>query len=69
MGQRLWKVLKSNFENKAFSQKMRIQLDPDPTPHLHPVCQRSSDPLYIVTNYIEWVTTSWTDGNWVVLTK
>ena len=26
------------------------------------VCQRSSDPLYIVTYYIKWVTTSWTDG-------
>ena len=25
-------------------------------------CQRSSTPLYIVTYYIKWVTTSWTDG-------
>ena len=27
------------------------------------VCPRSSDPVYIVTYYIEWVNTSWTDGN------
>ena len=26
----------------------------------HTVCPRSSDPFYIVTNYIKWVTTSWT---------
>ena len=26
------------------------------------VCPRSSDPFYIVTYYIKWVTTSWTDG-------
>ena len=25
-------------------------------------CPRSSDPFYIVTYYIIWVTTSWTDG-------
>ena len=24
------------------------------------VCQRSSDPFYVVTYYIKWVTTSWT---------
>ena len=24
------------------------------------VCPRSSDPIYIVTYYISWVTTSWT---------
>ena len=24
------------------------------------VCPRSSDPFYIVCNYIKWVTTSWT---------
>ena len=24
------------------------------------ICSRSSDPFYIVTQYIEWVTTSWT---------
>ena len=29
---------------------------------LHTVCPRSSDPFYIVTYYIKWVTTSWTDG-------
>ena len=29
----------------------------------HPtVCQRSSDPFYIVTNHKKWVTTSWTHG-------
>ena len=27
---------------------------------IHTVCPRSSDPFYIVTNYIKWVTTSWT---------
>ena len=27
------------------------------------VCPRSSDPFYIATYYIKWVTTSWTDGN------
>ena len=26
------------------------------------VCPRSSDPFYVVTNYIKRVTTSWTDG-------
>ena len=26
------------------------------------VCPRSSDPLYVVTYYIKWVTTSWTDS-------
>ena len=26
------------------------------------ICPRSSDPFYIVTHYINWVTTSWTDG-------
>ena len=28
----------------------------------HTVCPRSSDPFYIVTYYIEWVSTSWTDS-------
>ena len=30
----------------------------------------SSDPFYIVTYYIKWVTTSWTDGskNWIYVT-
>ena len=27
------------------------------------VCPRSSDPFYVVTYHIKWVTTSWTDGN------
>ena len=26
-------------------------------------CPRGSDPFYIVTYYMKWVTTSWTDGN------
>ena len=26
------------------------------------VCPKSSDPFYIVTYYIKWVTSSWTDG-------
>ena len=26
------------------------------------VCPRSSDPFYIVTYYIKWVTTSWTQS-------
>ena len=26
------------------------------------VCPRSRDPIYIVSYYINWVTTSWTDG-------
>ena len=26
------------------------------------VCPRSSDPFYVVTYYLKWVTTSWTDG-------
>ena len=30
------------------------------------VCPRSSDPFYIVTDYVNWVTTSWTDGIVVV---
>ena len=29
------------------------------------VCQGISDPIYIVTYYIKWVTTSWTDGTLV----
>ena len=28
----------------------------------HTMCPRSSDPFYIVTYYIIWVTTSWTHG-------
>ena len=27
------------------------------------VCPRSNDPFYIVSYYIKWVTTSWTDGS------
>ena len=27
---------------------------------LHTVCPRSSDPFYVVTYYVKWVTTSWT---------
>ena len=30
---------------------------------LFTVCPRSSDPFYIVSYYIKWVTTSWTDGS------
>ena len=26
------------------------------------VCPRSSDPFYMATHYIKWVTISWTDG-------
>ena len=26
-------------------------------------CTRSSDPFYIVTSYIKWVTTSWSGGS------
>ena len=26
------------------------------------VCPRSNDPFYIVSYYIRWLTTSWTDG-------
>ena len=26
------------------------------------VCPKNSDPFYIVTYYIKWVTTSWIDG-------
>ena len=29
---------------------------------LDTVCPRSSDQFYIVTYYMKWVTTSWTDG-------
>ena len=29
---------------------------------IHTGCSRSSDPFYIVTYVIKWVTTSWTDG-------
>ena len=28
------------------------------------VCPGSSDPFYVVTYYIKWVTTSWTYSNW-----
>ena len=30
--------------------------------HIYTVCPRSSGPFYVVTYYIEWVTTSWTDS-------
>ena len=30
--------------------------------HLSTVCPRNRDPFYIVTYYIKWITTSWTDG-------
>ena len=26
------------------------------------ICSRSSYPFYILSYYIEWITTSWTDG-------
>ena len=29
---------------------------------MYNVCLKSSDPFHIVTYYIKWVTTSWTDG-------
>ena len=32
---------------------------------IHTVCPGRSDPFYIVTFYIKWVTTSWTDGIWL----
>ena len=31
------------------------------------VCPRSCDPFYIVTYYIKWVTTSWTDGRTLIV--
>ena len=31
------------------------------------VCPRSGDPFYVVTYYIKWVTTSWTDGTIALL--
>ena len=27
------------------------------------ICPRSSDPIYILSYYIKWVTTSWTQSN------
>ena len=33
---------------------------------VYTVCPRSSDPFYIVTYYIKWVTTSWTDSNIII---
>ena len=35
------------------------------TPGHTTVCPRSSDPFYIVTYYIKWVTDSWTDGTYI----
>ena len=32
------------------------------------VCPGSSDPFYVVTYYIKWVTTSWTYGTYLWLT-
>ena len=29
---------------------------------INTICPGSSDPVYIVTYYVNWVTTSWTDG-------
>ena len=29
----------------------------------HPVCPRSIEPFYIVTYYIKWVKTSWTNSS------
>ena len=34
-------------------------------PKLSTVCPRSSDPFFIVTYSIKWVTTSWTDGIYI----
>ena len=36
---------------------------------MHTVCPRNSDPFYIITYYINWVTTSWTDGIFISLDK
>ena len=30
---------------------------------LYTICQRSSDPFYLVSYYIKWVTTSWTHSS------
>ena len=36
-------------------------------PRKDTVCPRSSDPFYVVTYYIKWVTTSWTDGQYTYI--
>ena len=32
---------------------------------LYTVCPGISDPFYIAAYYMKWVTTSWTDGNYI----
>ena len=39
--------------DSAFESKVMI---------LYTVCPGSSDPFYVVTYYIKWVTSSWTQG-------
>ena len=41
---------------------MNLSLGVPSVPLATTVCPRSSDPFCIVTYYIKWVTTSWTDG-------
>ena len=35
------------------------------TNYLHTVCPGSSDPFYVISYYIKWVTTSWTYSRWL----
>ena len=44
------------FANSSFASQFSSTI------FLLTVCPRSSAPFYIVTYYIKWVTTSWTDG-------
>ena len=37
--------------------------------HLYTVCPGSSDPFYMVSYYIKWVTTSWTHSNILTAAK
>ena len=50
-------VLKTGLRNKD-----QLDFNPIRTQNKLTVCPRSSDPFYIVTYYIKWVSTSWTDG-------
>ena len=49
--------IENNFLVNKFGIDERIQYNEHDT-----LCPRSSYPLYIVTHFIEWVTTSWTDS-------
>ena len=47
-------------ERRYLSVQPYILIDKKAGPGLYTVCPKSSDPFYMISYYIKWVTTSWT---------